>query len=73
MNHPDYKNDSVVSEKINYDLVMKCKQISLGESCEEMFPCFSTKTADNIPIAVSKSNAYLNEKVAAAVNGINGC
>ncbi|KAL5013742.1 hypothetical protein ScPMuIL_008012 [Solemya velum] len=71
MNHTDYKNDSVVSEKISYDLLTKCKQISLGEACYEMFPCFSTKTADNIPAAVSKSNAYLNQKVAKAVNGIN--
>ncbi|XP_067840093.1 glutamate--cysteine ligase catalytic subunit isoform X2 [Heptranchias perlo] len=29
-NHPDYKQDSVVTEKINYDLIMKCDQIAKG-------------------------------------------
>ncbi|XP_078069377.1 glutamate--cysteine ligase catalytic subunit isoform X3 [Mustelus asterias] len=28
--HPDYKQDSVVTEKINYDLIMKCDQIAKG-------------------------------------------
>ncbi|XP_043919687.1 glutamate--cysteine ligase catalytic subunit [Protopterus annectens] len=28
--HPDYKQDSVITEKINYDLLTKCDQISKG-------------------------------------------
>ncbi|XP_043535519.1 glutamate--cysteine ligase catalytic subunit isoform X3 [Chiloscyllium plagiosum] len=28
--HPDYKQDSVVTEKINYDLMMNCDQIAKG-------------------------------------------
>ncbi|XP_069742095.1 glutamate--cysteine ligase catalytic subunit isoform X2 [Narcine bancroftii] len=28
--HPDYKQDSIVTEKINYDLIMKCDQIAKG-------------------------------------------
>ncbi|XP_053315398.1 glutamate--cysteine ligase catalytic subunit [Spea bombifrons] len=27
-NHPDYKQDSVITDKINYDLLVKCNQIS---------------------------------------------
>ncbi|OLY79607.1 Glutamate-cysteine ligase catalytic subunit [Smittium mucronatum] len=28
MNHPDYKNDSVVSEKIIFDLLSKCSELT---------------------------------------------
>lgn len=29
--HPDYKQDSVVSEKINYDLMKACQAIAKGD------------------------------------------
>lgn len=32
-NHPDYKQDSVITDEINYSLVLKCNQIA-NELCE---------------------------------------
>lgn len=41
-NHPDYKQDSVVSEKINYDLVKMIEKINNGEvSAPELLGHFS--------------------------------
>ena len=35
--HPHYKKDSVISEKINYDLMNKIEKISSGvEACAEL-------------------------------------
>ena len=31
LNHPDYKNDSIVSEQINYDLFCQIDKIVSGE------------------------------------------
>lgn len=36
-NHPQYKVDSVITDKINYDLMVKCNQIAKGnETCPEL-------------------------------------
>jgi glutamate--cysteine ligase catalytic subunit len=32
-NHPDYKQDSVITDEINYSLIWKCNQIA-DELCE---------------------------------------
>lgn len=42
--HPDYKHDSVVSERINYDLIWRLHQISTGDmECSEfLFKSFKT-------------------------------
>lgn len=32
-NHPDYKQDSIITDEINYSLVSKCNQIA-NELCE---------------------------------------
>nr|KAF6362862.1 glutamate-cysteine ligase catalytic subunit [Pipistrellus kuhlii] len=32
-NHPDYKQDSVITDQINYSLILKCNQIA-NELCE---------------------------------------
>lgn len=62
-NHPDYKQDSVVSESINYDLLKKCANISLGMEKSPLLPdLFNSKTADAIPQAMSKAEGYLNQK-----------
>ena len=29
--HPDYRKDSVINERVNYDLLMACDRISSGE------------------------------------------
>ncbi|KAK3602244.1 hypothetical protein CHS0354_034479 [Potamilus streckersoni] len=62
-NHPDYKNDSVVNETINYDLLLECAKISSGEmKYPDLVPVTSSKTSNNIPDAVSKVNNYLDSK-----------
>uniref|UniRef100_A0A3Q3BLU2 Glutamate--cysteine ligase n=1 Tax=Kryptolebias marmoratus TaxID=37003 RepID=A0A3Q3BLU2_KRYMA len=36
--HPEYKQDSVITDKINYDLLKKCDRIAKGEEqCPELF------------------------------------
>lgn len=61
--HPDYKQDSVVPESINYDLLLKCSQISNGDVDAELLPTLmDTKTAHVIPSAVSKAEEKLNLK-----------
>ncbi|KAK3088140.1 hypothetical protein FSP39_015291 [Pinctada imbricata] len=54
--HKDYKQDSVVSESINYDLLKKC--VEKTGCCLNDF----SKTSDNIPTALSKAEGYLNKK-----------
>lgn len=42
--HPEYKQDSVVSEKINYDLLIKLSAISEGEcQCEDLIGKISSR------------------------------
>lgn len=56
LNHPEYKKDSIVTEKINYDLLKTAKEIQEGlRSCPELLGhCIQSKTADNIPPAIMK-------------------
>ncbi|KAG5831185.1 hypothetical protein ANANG_G00301140 [Anguilla anguilla] len=36
--HPEYKQDSVITDKINYDLLVRCDRIAKGElRCPELF------------------------------------
>ncbi|XP_030747860.1 glutamate--cysteine ligase catalytic subunit [Sitophilus oryzae] len=53
-NHPNYKQDSVVSDEINYDLLTTLKDIEHGEkSCPELLGYSATsKTRENIPHAL---------------------
>ena len=69
--HPDYKQDSVITEKINYDLLWKFTQISNGEiDVPDLILVNNSKTTDDIPAAVSKANAYLNHKNPHSLNGL---
>ncbi|KAM9315998.1 glutamate--cysteine ligase catalytic subunit isoform 2-T2 [Gastrophryne carolinensis] len=44
-NHPDYKHDSVITDKINYDLIVKCNQIANEQAgCPELFGFTTSKT-----------------------------
>lgn len=54
--HEEYKQDSVVSEKICYDLLKKAKDIQEGiRPCPELLGTnINSKTADNIPPAIEK-------------------
>lgn len=58
LNHPDYKKDSVVSDKINYDLLKKAKKIQEGLlPCNELIGCFTnSKTTEEIPPAIAKQH-----------------
>lgn len=55
LHHPDYKQDSVVSDRINYDLMKAC--IDRSKCCMS-----ATKTNLTIPEALIKSENYLNKK-----------
>lgn len=54
--HEEYKQDSVVSERICYDLLKKAKDIQDGiRPCPELLGSnINSKTADNIPPAIEK-------------------
>lgn len=56
LNHPDYKKDSIVTERINYDLLKKAKDIQEGRlNCPELLgQGNNSKTKDNIPPAIVK-------------------
>ncbi|EEB12269.1 glutamate--cysteine ligase, putative [Pediculus humanus corporis] len=56
-NHPDYKKDSNISEKINYDLLNHVKDIEKGKIlCPELLGIsIKSKTQEFIPKAVSKA------------------
>lgn len=49
-NHPDYKKDSVVNERICYDLMCTCDRIGKGqEPCPELFDTPNSKTSAVLP------------------------
>lgn len=51
------RNDSIVTEKINYDLLKKMKGIQDGEKCTELLGYFTqSKTSESIPSAIVKHN-----------------
>lgn len=59
--HPDYKQDSVVSEIINYDLLKLIdEKTEKGETMSSEH--FSSKTHGDIPQALSKTEKFLNGK-----------
>lgn len=58
--HADYKQDSVVSDSISYDLVRKCGDITYGRAvCPELLIKYNTKTKDDIPLAMAKNDVHL--------------
>lgn len=43
--HPDYKQDSIVSDKVNYDLMLLMKKVSEGTvPCPDLIGSLSSKT-----------------------------
>ncbi|XP_053666037.1 glutamate--cysteine ligase [Anopheles marshallii] len=56
VSHPEYKNDSVISEGNCYDLLRKAKDIQDGVlACPELLGNnINSKTTDNIPAAIKK-------------------
>ena len=62
-NHPAYKQDSVVSDEIAYDLLWKMTRIShFDEPCPEVLPRASSKTTLDISAAVEKDHNELEVK-----------
>lgn len=53
-----YRKDSVVTDKINYDLLKKAKKIQEGLlPCNELLGCFTnSKTVEEIPPAIAKQH-----------------
>ncbi|KAK3929047.1 Glutamate--cysteine ligase catalytic subunit [Frankliniella fusca] len=56
-NHEDYKQDSLVSDLINYDLLMELNAIQSGEkACPELLGrSLQSRTQESIPTAVRKA------------------
>lgn len=48
MHHPDYKQDSVVTERITYDLLVTCDRISRGETCAELTGTLKSRTTKDL-------------------------
>ena len=64
-NHPEYKQDSVVTDSINCDLMKLCADITSGEvHCPKLLPDYQTKTKEDIPMATRKAEVYLHTKAA---------
>ena len=71
--HADYKQDSVVSDSISYDLVRKCVDITYGHDvCPELLIKYNTKTKGDIPQAMAKNDVHLATMAAkqVALSGI---
>ena len=61
--HPAYKQDSVVSEKIAYDLVVACDEISnKGRECPELFGTPQSKTSRTLkPNCLTTMNGPIDQ------------
>ncbi|XP_077989695.1 glutamate--cysteine ligase catalytic subunit-like [Glandiceps talaboti] len=63
-NHPDYKQDSVVSEQINYDLLLTCDKITKGElAAPELLFQPVAKSREDLPPIIKKIDDKYNEEV----------
>lgn len=51
-----HRKDSIITDKINYDLLKKARNIQEGlQPCNELIGCFTnSKTAEEIPQAIAK-------------------
>lgn len=71
--HGDYAGDSVVSEKICYDLVNTCAKVTSGQHDEPALVfSYKTRTTTALPSALQRNEQRLNDMaakhVAAAVD-----
>ncbi|KAJ8670584.1 hypothetical protein QAD02_001843 [Eretmocerus hayati] len=57
LSHPEYKKDSRISERINYDLLKKIHDIETNKiPCPDLLgPCTISKTSETVPAAVTKA------------------
>jgi len=56
-NHPEYKQDSVVTDSIAYDLLVRCDKIEKGKvKCHQLFGMPKHKSEYVIPDQASSSS-----------------
>jgi glutamate--cysteine ligase catalytic subunit len=68
--HEAYKQDSVVTDEISYDLIHACDKITRGElKCPDLLPSYDTKTKGTLPSALQKEDVYLERKRKSVTNG----
>lgn len=61
--HPEYKQDSVVSDAITYDLLKRMTEISSGKVKEpSLLFDHDTKSSDIVNQAVSKAEEFINKR-----------
>lgn len=62
--HPDYKFDSLVTERVAYDLLKHIKGIQTGQiDCPELFgTSLQSKTQEFIPVAMEKAEGCVTSK-----------
>lgn len=53
----NYRKDSKITQRINYDLLKKVHDIESNKlSCPELLgPCITSKTTESVPTAVAKA------------------
>ena len=68
--HPDYKQDSVVNERISYDLLKACDEISnKGRECPELFGKPETRTSNTLkPGCLQMMNEGVTHQTQAEIN-----
>lgn len=60
MEHPSYKQDSVVSEPVCYDLVSACAEVTNGTRDEPTLMFGSkSRTATHLPAAMQRNDQHL--------------
>jgi len=58
--HPDYNHDSVVSERVCYDLVTACADVSSGQRDEpSLIFDDKSRTAAQLPAAMQRNDQHL--------------
>ncbi|KAK7091679.1 glutamate--cysteine ligase catalytic subunit-like [Littorina saxatilis] len=60
--HPEYKQDSVISEGITYDLLKKVSKVSQEETEPSLLFSHHTMTKETLPPAITNTEKYLNKK-----------
>nr|XP_054755836.1 glutamate--cysteine ligase catalytic subunit-like [Lytechinus pictus] len=59
--HPDYKQDSVVSELINYDLIKECDLITRGTvEAPDLFHTQTSRSSDDIPESIESMETQID-------------
>ena len=69
--HPEYRQDSVVSEKIAYDLLVACDEISnKGRECPELFGTPQSRTSRTTMPCGKTVNGVVNDSATGTDTGV---